>query len=98
MKQEYSYVENENVPDRTGIKLRGGNFDGIIYIYGDVRFSEDDPPVLTFDFEVLNNPGNKDYKDSEEFEIIMGDVLVQEIDKSMSKDDRRNDNQKPDNE
>jgi predicted Zn-dependent peptidase len=98
MKQEYSHVENENVTDKIGIKLKGGDFDGIIYIYGSVTFSEDDPRVLTFEFEVLSNPNNKVYEDSEEFESVMGDILIQEIDKHMSDNDRRNDNKESDNE
>jgi hypothetical protein len=98
MTQEYSHVENENVTDKIGIKLKGGDFDGIVYIYGNVSFSEDNPGVLTFEFEVLSNPNNKIYEDSEEFEYIMGDILVQEIDKHMSDNDRRNDNKESDNE
>jgi hypothetical protein len=98
MKQEYTLVENKNIPDKTGIKLVGGDFDGIIFIYGNVRFSEDVPPVMKFDFEVLKNPNRLNYKDSGEFEFIMGDILVELIDNQLSDNDRRNDNKKPNNE
>jgi hypothetical protein len=91
-------VENKNIPDKTGIKLVGGDFDGIIFLYGNVRFSEDVPPVMKFDFEVLKNPNQIKYKDSREFEFIMGDILVELIDNQLSDNDRRNDNKKSDNE
>jgi hypothetical protein len=86
MKQEYSLVENKNVPDKTGIKLIGGDFDGIIYIYGEVKLpdiqteSAEDLPTTKFEYQVLNNPNNIEYKESIKFINVLGDILLELID------------------
>jgi hypothetical protein len=104
MKQEYTLVENENVPDKTGIKLIGGDYDGIIYIYGEVKLpdisteSTEDLPTTKFEYQVLNNPNNVEYKESPEFINVIGDILLELIGDNVRENDRRNDNQKPDNE
>lgn len=96
MEQEYSFVENEKFPKNVGIQLTNGPFVGIIYIYGNVRFSKDDPPILKFDYEVMTNPKKHKYERSEEFDNIIGDILMELIDKNYN--DRENDTNEPDNE
>jgi len=90
MEQKYTFVENEKIPDKTGIKLIDGEFDGMVYIYGNVRFSEDEPPIMNFDYEIMKNPNKCKYKDSEDFEYIIGDILVEIIDEQLREDDREN--------
>jgi hypothetical protein len=97
MNQEYKLVENEKFPENIGIQLTNGPFFGIIYIYGNVRFSKDEPPVLKFDYEVMVNPEKHKYKNSEEFNDIIGDILVDLIDEKYG-NDREYDNNATDNE
>jgi hypothetical protein len=78
--QEYSLVENEKFPENIGIQLTNGEFSGIIYIYGPVRFSKDEPPILKFDYEVMQNPEKHKYKNNEDFDNIIGDILVNLLD------------------
>jgi hypothetical protein len=96
MDQEYKLVENENFPEHTGIQLINGQFKGIVYIYGNVRFSKDKPPILKFDYEVMINPEKHKYKGSEEFDDIIGDILVGLIDEKYN--DRENDTNESNNE
>ena len=96
MDQEYKLVENENFPEHTGIQLTDGPCVGIIYIYGNVRFSKDDPPILKFDYEVMINPEKHKYEGSEEFDDIIGDILVGLIDEQYN--DRENDTNESNNE
>ena len=86
MNQQFTYVENKNLPDKTAIKLIDGKYADMIYIYGNVKFSEDVPPIMKFDYEVLSNPGNCEYKDSEDFEYIIGDILVKCIEEQLEDD------------
>jgi hypothetical protein len=81
--QDYELVENEKISDKIAIKLIGGEFGGMIYLYGVVTITEEDPPKLQFDFEVMKNPNKVKYKDSKDFEDVMGDILVELIDKQL---------------
>ena len=96
MDQEFKLVENENFPENVGIQLTNGPFVGIIYIYGNVRFSKDKPPILKFDYEVMTNPEKHKYKNNEEFDDIIGDILVGLIDEKYN--DRENDTNESNNE
>tara|TARA_B100000745_G_C20109311_1_gene379678 strand:- start:621 stop:944 length:324 start_codon:yes stop_codon:yes gene_type:complete len=96
MEQEFKLVENEKFPKHIGIQLTNGPFSGIILIYGNVKFSKDEPPVLKFDYEVMQNPEKHKYKNNEEFDDIIGDILVQLIDEKYN--DRKNNLDKPDHE
>lgn len=104
MNQEYKkectlwkLVENEKFPENIGIQLTTGPFFGIIYIYGNVRFSKDEPPILKFDYEVMVNPEKHKYKNSDEFDNIIGDILVDLIDEKYGYD-REHDNNAANNE
>jgi hypothetical protein len=96
--EDFKLVENKKFPDKTAIELVGGDFKGMIYLYGDVTISEEDPPVLGFDFEVMKNPNKVKYKDSKAFEDVMGDILVGLIDEQMKKYDRKDDTDELSNE
>jgi hypothetical protein len=87
-------VDNEKFPDKTGIKILTGQFIGMVLIYGNVRFTDAEPPVMQFDYEVMVNPNKVKYKGSGEFEFIISDILVELIDNQLSiegEDDRRDD-------
>jgi hypothetical protein len=96
--EDFKLVENKKFPDKIAIELVGGDFKGMVYLYGDVTISEEDPPVLKFDFEVMKNPNKVKYKDSEAFEDVIGDILVGLIDEQMKKYDRKDDTDELSNE
>jgi|LWDU01.1.fsa_nt_gi hypothetical protein len=88
--QDYELVENEKISDKIAIKLIGGEFDGMIYLYGEVGASviENDKAKLKFNYEVVKNPNQYDHENSEEFECTIGNILVTLIDEHLIKDDR----------
>ncbi len=72
------------------IKLTEGKFSGIIYHYNTIKFLEEDgdDSVLQFEYDVVSTPEGLDVdaltpEDKEEFENIVGDILVEIISKSV---------------
>ena len=72
--------------DLARIKLTSDKWDGIIYHYHTVQFvgEDDDEAVLKFDYDIVESPIGMDVdsltkKDHEEFETLLGDILVEII-------------------
>lgn len=70
----YNYPDS----DLTGVRLLRGEYQGVIYYYGKVKFSElGEVGQLSFGFQVTH-PGKHDYNSlqtDEKFVTIMGDIL-----------------------
>ena len=97
--QKYEVLHDEyKDEDLARIKLTSDKFDGIIYHYHTVQFvhEEDDEAVLKFDYDIDESPidinvDSLTKEDHEEFETLLGDILVEIITESVV-DENRTDN------
>lgn len=63
------------------ISLDEGRFSGVKYAYTKVNLPEGDPPVLRFDYNVLDG-GYVIGSDDDDFKNTIGDILVALMEKS----------------
>ena len=97
--QKYEVLHDEyKDEDLARIKFTSDKFDGIIYHYHTVQFvhEEDDEAVLKFDYDIVESPidinvDSLTKEDHEEFETLLGDILVEIITESVV-DENRTDN------
>ena len=81
----YRVVENEN-ENTAGIELTSGQWDGLVYQYGQVQM-EDNNPHLNFQRTIRRVPhgtepseeGIEELLNNEELNTLMGDILVELI-------------------
>ena len=78
---EYKVVVNSK-DGENGIEIIGGKYDGLIYTYGEVQFTEvneDEPPTINFTRAVRKCPKDleENISDDKEFNQIMGDILIE---------------------
>ena len=78
---KYKVVVNAK-DGENGVEIVGGKFDGVIYTYGEVQFTEvkeNEPPTINFTWPVRKCP--EDLKETistdKEFNQIMGDILIE---------------------
>ena len=88
----YRVVENPD--DKTaGIELQGGEWDGLVYQYGEVQL-EDDKPHLNFQRTIRRVPNGvepseeylEELLNNEELNKLMGDILVELIEHQVEKE------------
>ena len=78
---KYKVVVNSK-DGENGIEIIGGKYDGLIYTYGEVQFTEvneDEPPTINFTRAVRKCPKDLEetISDDKEFNQIMGDILIE---------------------
>ena len=78
---EYKVVVNSK-DGENGIEIIGGKYNGLIYTYGEVQFTEvneDEPPTINFTRAVRKCPKDLEetISDDKEFNQIMGDILIE---------------------
>ena len=78
---EYKVVVNSK-DGENGIEIIGGKYDGLIYTYGEVQFTEvneGEPPTINFTRAVRKCPKDLEetISDDKEFNQIMGDILIE---------------------
>lgn len=74
-----NYVTVQNRSGHDAIKLTEGAFEGIIYQYGKISFSEDgERATIHFEYEILDY-NNKVLTDPLPFEKYIGDILQELI-------------------
>lgn len=84
------------------IKLTSEEWNGIIYHYNTVNIREDgDEAVLTFDYDIVETPGwinidDLSEEDKTRFEKMIGDILVDIIEESISYANRTSDPEQSD--
>ena len=61
------------------IKILSGEFSGCVYTFGKVEFPDENEPILSFDYNLIE--GKVD--DRKKFENTIGDILVQLLQKAM---------------
>ena len=89
---DITFVENIN-SDLYGIKILKGKYEGIVFCYGEVRVKEDpanDQCKLSFNYQVQKRP--EGFKEDEEFDSYLGDILTQIISEEVKYDKSANDN------
>ena len=86
----YEFVDLENDESITAIKIIKGKFQGVAYHYGKVGVVDEDPPRIQFEY-FIDESGNFSFNDlqsNEEFDIIMGDILVSIFDNNIIKKEK----------
>ena len=80
----YQYIF-EAGDDHTCIGIKGGPYEGVIYKYGEISIPEEENPDGTlpfrFQYEIIENNGIKKEDFDDDFFNIMGDILVDIIDR-----------------
>tara|TARA_B100000085_G_scaffold168399_1_gene153196 strand:- start:764 stop:1072 length:309 start_codon:yes stop_codon:yes gene_type:complete len=83
----FRVVENPNEKD-AGIEIISGEWEGLVYQYGDVQFV-DGKPHLNFQRTIRRLPEGADMDDllnNKELENLMGDILVELIEEQIERD------------
>ena len=83
----FRVVENPNEKD-AGIEIISGEWEGLVYQYGDVQFV-DCKPHLNFQRTIRRLPEGADMDDllnNKELENLMGDILVELIEEQIERD------------
>jgi len=87
-REVYRVVENPNEED-AGIEIISGEWEGLVYQYGDVQF-EDGKPHLNFQRTIRRLPTSggtvEDLEKNEELNNLMGDILVELIQEQIERD------------
>ena len=86
----YTYVENKD-KTWTGIGLteKAGKYQGVVYQYGEVKIVEDENKenaTLQFEWDVLDSNGLPKEMMGDDFFQLIGDILVDIIEKQMKED------------
>ena len=88
----YEFVKHPEDEDKGAVQLTRGPFKGMIYNYGEYKFTKDDEelksPSVMFSFNVLTIPeemAGVEYPDEmkESFSKLLGDILVDIITKDL---------------
>ena len=90
MSELYTYVENKD-KTWTGIGLtdKAGKYQGVVYRYGEVKIIEDENKenaTLQFEWDVLDSNGLPKEMMGEDFFQLIGDILVDIMEKQMNED------------
>ena len=90
MSEMYTYVENKD-KTWTGIGLteKAGKYQGVVYRYGEVKIVEDENKenaTLQFEWDVLDSNGLPKEMMGEDFFTLIGDILVDIMEKQMNED------------
>ena len=87
-KEVYRVVENPHETD-AGIEFISGEWEGLVYQYGDVQF-EDGKPHLNFKRTIRRLPQSgdtiEDLEKNEGLNNLMGDILVELIQEQIERD------------
>lgn len=80
MKTKYDFVSVKDHDDQWCIMVKDGEYEGVNYKYGTVRFVEDnDVPFLKFDYNIINDhtlDEESKLNNDSSFEQVIGDILV----------------------
>ena len=91
IKDRYVFVESTS-QDQTCIGIQDGKFAGVVYKYGKVSVgeeTEDGNMPFQFEFDIIDNNSIPREKFDEEWTTLIGDILVDIMDKQYAKSDNR---------
>ena len=88
-KNVFQVVENPHEKD-AGIEIVSGEFEGLVYQYGDVQFV-DGKPHLNFQRTIRRLPNDekltmKELLNNDTLETLMGDILVELLEEQVERD------------
>lgn len=90
MTLKYAFVEKVSDEGSVhGIKLKEGDYSGLVWSFGRVRFepTEGDQMGLNFEYTIHYCPPNITGIDTESLETIMGDILTEILEESIKKNE-----------
>ena len=83
--KRYIFAQKQG-DDFSCIKLLEGDYEGIIYKYNNIKFSETENEVgqipLKFTYDIMVNPNKKDIE-SNDFRNYIGDILVECVEEQL---------------
>ena len=83
--KRYAFAQRKG-DDFSCLKILDGQYEGIIYKYNEVKFSQTENAngeiPLKFTYDVMTNPNEEDVK-SEDFRNYIGDILVECVDEQL---------------
>jgi len=83
--KRYAFAQR-NGDDFSCVKLLEGEYEGIIYKYNNIKFSEtenaDGEIPLKFTYDIMLNPNKKDIE-SVEFRNYIGDILIECVEEQL---------------
>ena len=81
--------------DWTGVGITEGRYEGVIYKYGSVsvpeKENEDGTLPLSFEYDIVDTNNHSEEYFKEDFDTLIGDILVDIIDKELNIDNDRTD-------
>ena len=87
MAQNRYVFAQRDVDDFSCIKIVEGEYSGIIYTYGHVKFASEENSKgelpMKFDYDIIFNPHEMDI-DKKEFIDYIGDILIEQLEKQVS--------------
>ncbi|MDA9761321.1 hypothetical protein N9C63_00170 [bacterium] len=83
--KRYIFAQKQG-DDFSCIKLLEGDYEGIIYKYNNIKFSETENEVgqipLKFTYDIMVNPNKKDIE-SNDFRNYIGDILIECVEEQL---------------
>ena len=83
--KRYAFAQRKG-DDFSCLKILDGQYEGIIYKYNEVKFSqtenENGEIPLKFTYDVMTNPNDEDIL-SDDFRNYIGDILVEIVDQQL---------------
>ena len=83
--KRYAFAQRQG-DDFSCIKIMDGQYEGIIYKYNNVKFSqtenEEGQIPLKFTYDIMANPNEEDIK-SDDFRNYIGDILVECVEEQL---------------
>ena len=83
--KRYIFAQKQG-DDFSCIKLLEGDYEGIIYKYNNIKFSETENEVgqipLKFTYDIMVNPNKKDIE-SNDFSNYIGDILIECVEEQL---------------
>ena len=83
--KRYAFAQRQG-DDFSCIKILDGRYEGIIYKYNNVKFSQTENAngelPLKFTYDIMTNPNSEDIK-SDDFRQYIGDILVECVEEQL---------------
>ena len=83
--KRYAFAQRQG-DDFSCIKILEGNYEGIIYKYNNIKFSETENEKgeipLKFTYDIMANP-NKEDIESKDFRNYIGDILIECVEEQL---------------
>jgi len=83
--KRYAFAQRQG-DDFSCIKIMDGQYEGIIYKYNNVKFSQTENDKgeipLKFTYDIMANPNEEDIK-SDDFRQYIGDILVECVEEQL---------------